>query len=581
VRRVVREQSGGDATGRERVLRRLDELGIAAPTVPYPAHRTVNEGRRRRGAMAGTFTKNLLLRDKKGRLFLFAVDEDRVLDLRTAHTRVGASGRLGLASPERMREVLGVEPGALTLLALVNDEEGLVTAVVDAALLDADQVNVHPLVNTESTGLRPVDLLTFIKSCGPRGPDRGARHMTAGQDGERSTSSVTAGESPGLSTVCVHGGDELDALGGLHTPLYNHSTFGFPSTAALLDVVEGRTEGNLYTRYGLNPTIRATERKLALLEGGELAFVFSSGMAAEAATFLAHCRNGDHIVCIGDVYGGTYELLADNLPNLGIETTFLLVSEIGRLREAMTAQTRLVFFENPTNPNLEVVDIAAVAAVAKAGGALTVADTTFASPVNQNPLRLGADLVIHATTKYLGGHSDLTGGVVIGPKALVEPIRPWRKNLGQMMAPEVAYLLARSLRTLVVRVRQQNATAQAVAEFLQSHPKVLTVHYPGLPDFPGHAVAREQMKGFGGMVTFVHDGDAAATAAVVDQLRLFTIAPSLGGAQSLVCQPVTLTHHDLDPAERTRRGIVDGMVRLSCGLEDAADLVADLRQALA
>jgi cystathionine beta-lyase/cystathionine gamma-synthase len=188
--------------------------------------------------------------------------------------------------------------------------------------------------------------------------------------------------------------------------------------------------------------------------------------------------------------------------------------------------------------------------------------------------------VIHSTTKYLGGHSDLTGGVVIGPKALVEPIWPWRKNLGQMMAPEVAYLLSRSLRTLTVRVRQQNATALAVAEFLSAHRKVLKVNYPGLPDFPGHAVAARQMRGFGGMVSFVYDGDATCTAAVVDRLRIFTIAASLGGAESLVTQPITTTHHGMTPQERSRRGIVDGMVRLSCGLEDTKDLVSDLEQAL-
>lgn len=383
-----------------------------------------------------------------------------------------------------------------------------------------------------------------------------------------------------MSTACVHGDEELDAQGGTHVPLYNHSTFGFPSTQALLDVVEGRKEGNLYTRYGLNPTIRAVERRLALIEGGELGYVFSSGMAAEAATFFAHCGVGDHIVCIGDVYGGTYQLLADNLPTLGIQTTFLLVSEIHQLGEAIMPRTRLVFFENPTNPNLEVIDIPAVAEVARAGGALTVVDATFASPVNQRPLELGADLVIHSTTKYLGGHSDLTGGVVIGPRRLVEPIWTWRKNLGQMMAPEVAFLLGRSLRTLVVRVQQQNATAQAVAEFLHAHPRIVKVNHPGLPHTPSHAVAKNQMRGFGGMLSFVYDGDAAATAAVVDRLRLFTIGPSLGGVESMVCQPVTLTHHGLDPDERARRGIVDGMVRVSCGLEDAEDLIADLEQAL-
>jgi cystathionine gamma-synthase/methionine-gamma-lyase len=384
----------------------------------------------------------------------------------------------------------------------------------------------------------------------------------------------------GLSTVCVHGGERLDGQGGIHAPLYNHSTFGFPSTQALLDVVDGRVEGNLYTRYGLNPTIRSVERKLALVEGGEAAFLFSSGMAAEAATIFANCRAGDHIVCIGDVYGGTYELLGSNLPNFGINTTFLLGNELGRLAEVMTDRTRIVFFETPTNPNMEVIDIASVAGAAKMRGALTIVDNTFASPVNQSPLKLGADIVVHSTTKYLGGHSDLTGGVVIGPKALIDPIWVWRKNLGQMMAPEVAFLLSRSLRTLVVRVRQQNDTAQTVATFLQGHPKVKIVNYPGLASFPGHSIAATQMSGFGGMISFVYDGDATATAAVVDRLRLFTIAASLGGVESLVTQPITTTHHGMTPEERQRRGIVDGMVRLSCGLEDAADLIADLKQAL-
>jgi len=384
----------------------------------------------------------------------------------------------------------------------------------------------------------------------------------------------------GLSTRCIHSGEKMDAEGAIHVPLYNHSTFGFASTEALLDVVEGRREGNLYTRYGLNPTIRTVERKLADLEGGAAALVFASGMAAEAATFMAHCKAGDHIVCIGDVYGGTFELLGDNLPDLGIETTFILGSEAHKLDEVMRPNTRIVFFETPTNPSMEVIDIAAVARATQGAGALVVVDNTFASPVNQSPLELGADLVIHSATKYLGGHSDLTGGVVIGPENPVQAIGPWRKNLGQMMAPEVVFLLARSLRTLVVRVRQQNATAQAVAEFLQGHPKVVQVNYPGLGNFPGHAVAQRQMTGFGGMVSFVYDGEAGATAAVVDRLQLFTIAASLGGVESLVTQPITTTHHGLDPAERARRGIVDGMVRLSCGLEDAEDLIGDLEQAL-
>ncbi|MHB0981056.1 MAG: trans-sulfuration enzyme family protein [Thermoleophilia bacterium] len=387
-----------------------------------------------------------------------------------------------------------------------------------------------------------------------------------------------SGPTRGLSTRCVHAGEELDAQGGIHAPLYNHSTFGFHSTADLLDVVEGRKEGNLYTRYGLNPTIRSLERKLADLENGEAAFAFSSGMAAEAATFLAHAQSGDHIVCIGDVYGGTYELLGVNLPGLGIKTTFLLANEAANLASVLTDRTKMVFFETPTNPTLDVIDIAAVARAAKAQGALTVVDNTFATPVNQSPLDLGADLVVHSATKYLGGHSDLTGGAVIGPKELLEPIWLWRKNLGQMIAPEVAFLLSRSIRTLVVRVRAQNAAALQVAEFLAAHPRVVRVNYPGLGG--GSEVARKQMRGFGGMLSFVFDGGAEETAAVVDRLRIFSIAASLGGVESLATQPITTTHHGMSAEERGRRGIVDGLVRLSCGLEDAADLVDDLARAL-
>jgi cystathionine gamma-synthase len=388
------------------------------------------------------------------------------------------------------------------------------------------------------------------------------------------------GTTPGLSTRCVHAGEERDAQGAIHTALYNHSTFGFESTADLLDVVEGRTEGNLYTRYGLNPTVRSLEKKLADLEHGEAALAFGSGMASEAATFFAYASAGDHIVCIGDVYGGTYELLSANLPEVGIETTFLLADEVDKLTSSLTDRTKIVFFETPTNPALDVIDIAAVAEVARAAGVLTVVDNTFATPVNQNPLDLGADLVVHSATKYLGGHSDLTGGAVIGSAELLGPIGTWRKNLGQMIAPEVAFLLARSIRTLVVRVRAQNATAQAVAEFLQGHPQVTRVNYPGLDAPADPTVTRKQMRGFGGMLSFVYDGDALRTAAVVDRLKVFSIAASLGGVESLVTQPITTTHHGMTPEERARRGIVDGMVRVSCGLEDAEDLISDLDQAL-
>ena len=396
---------------------------------------------------------------------------------------------------------------------------------------------------------------------------------------EESTSNAPGGH--GFATRCVHAGEVRDAEGALHPPLYNHSTFGFASTRDLLDVAEGRVEGNLYTRFGSNPTLRALERKLADLEGGERALVFGAGMAAESATILGHCRSGDHVVCLGDVYGGTYELLTRNLPRLGVETSFVPGGEIESLDRHFQDNTRIVILETPANPSMAILDIGRVARQARRAGVLTVVDNTFASPVNQNPLALDADLVMHSTTKYLGGHSDLTGGAVIGSEENLRPIYEWRKNLGQVMAPEVAFLLSRSLRTLAVRVRAQNQNALDVARFLRDHPGVVRVNHPGLSDFPGHDLARRQMRGFGGMVSFFLDADAAATAAMVDRLRLFSIAASLGGVESLVTQPIHTTHFGLTPEERAARGISDGMVRLSCGLEDAGDLVEDLRQALA
>jgi cystathionine gamma-synthase len=385
-------------------------------------------------------------------------------------------------------------------------------------------------------------------------------------------------EPQGLATRCVHAGELPDAHGSPHTPVYTTTTFAFPSTGAILDVVEGRAARSLYTRYGLNPTIQSLEAKLAAIEGAEAALAFASGMAAEAALFLAHGRAG--IVCIGDAYGGTLELIGQQLPLLGIPTHLLLGSELDRLDDLLAGGARLIFLETPSNPTLEVFDVAEIAARAHARGALLVVDNTFASPVNQQPLALGADLVVHSATKYLGGHSDITAGALMGPKALVDAVWPWRKNLGQTPAPETAALLARSLRTLVVRVRQQNATALAVAQAMASHPRVARVLYPGLPSFPGHALAARQMAGFGGMLTIEVAADGAAASAVVDRLKLFAIAPSLGGVESLATQPVTTTHHGLDPEERARRGITDSMVRLSIGLEDAQDLIDDLHQAL-
>lgn len=382
----------------------------------------------------------------------------------------------------------------------------------------------------------------------------------------------------GLATRCIHAGEIDDAHGSPHTPIYTTTTFKFASTADLLDVVDGRKPGSLYTRYGLNPTIASIEQKLATLEGAEMAWAFCSGMAAETALFLTHGRKG--IVCLGDAYGGTLELISSQLPLLGIPGHFLLGNELARLDELLAQGVSLVFLETPTNPTLEIFDIHAIAKMAHAHGALVAVDNTFASPVNQNPLALGADFVVHSCTKYLGGHSDITAGAMMGSKDLLMPVWNWRKNLGSAIAPEVASQLARSIRSLLLRVRAQNAAAQTIAEAMARHPKVARVLYPGLPDFPGHALAKKQMSGFGGILTIEVKGNGDDATRVADKLKLFALAPSLGGVESLVTQPCTTTHHGLTPEERTRRGISDAMLRLSVGLEDPADLIADLNQAL-
>jgi len=382
----------------------------------------------------------------------------------------------------------------------------------------------------------------------------------------------------GMATLGIHGSSQKDAHGSPHTPIYNTTTFAFPSTAALLDVADGRKRGALYTRYGQNPSIFALEETLAALEGAEMAWAFCSGMAAETALFLTHGRDG--IICIGDAYGGTLELLTAQLPLLGIRTHLILGSELHRLDDLLAGGAKLVFFETPTNPTLDLFDIRAIAATAHARGARVAVDNTFASPVNQRPLELGADVVMHSATKFLGGHSDLTAGALMGSKELLAPVWNWRKNLGSMIAPETASLLSRSLRTLVVRVRQQNASAGTIAEAMQRSPQIARVLYPGLPGFPGHALAAQQMHGFGGMLTIEVKGDGAAATRVAERLRLFALAPSLGGTESLVTQPCTTTHHGLPPEERARRGISDSMLRLSIGLENVEDLIADLEQAL-
>ncbi len=382
----------------------------------------------------------------------------------------------------------------------------------------------------------------------------------------------------GLSTRCVHTGELSDPQGAPHTPIYNTSTFVFSDTQALVEVVQGKEAGNLYTRYGQHPNIRTLEAKLADLEGAESALCFGAGMAAESATLLALGRNG--IVCIGDVYGGTYELMDVQLRSLGFPVQFILKSELDQLEGLLKSGIGLVYFESPSNPVLDILDIATISQMAHDYGALVCIDNTFATPVNQNPLGLGADIVVHSATKYLGGHSDITAGAVMSRKDLIRQIAPWRKNLGQVPAPEIASLLCRSLRTLVIRIERQNQTALEVARALDGQPGIKRVLYPGLPQFPGHNLAARQMSGFGGMMTIELDTDTAGTSRVADRFELIRIGPSLGGAESLCTQPVMTSHIDLSEAERSKRGISGSMIRISIGLEDAADLINDITQAL-
>lgn len=439
-----------------------------------------------------------------------------------------------------------------------------------------------------STGETIYVEMSFAVVTGPDGKAFGAvavaRDVTKREVAERQSrerppkTGIRDNSSPRLATRAIHGSSAKDAHGSPHTPIYNTTTFAFESTVDLLDVVDGKKPGSLYTRYGLNPSVLALEETLAGLESAESAWAFCSGMAAETALFLTHGREG--IVCLGDAYGGTLELLSSQLPLLGLRTHLILGKEIDQLDTLLAAGARLVFFETPTNPTLELFDIRAIIDKAHAYGAKVAVDNTFASPVNQRPLELGADFVVHSATKYLGGHSDLTAGALLGSKDLLAPVWNWRKNLGSMISPETASLLARSLRTLVVRVRQQNTSAHTIAVAMAQHPGVTRVFYPGLPGFPGHELAKSQMHGFGGVVTIEVKGGGKAAADVADRLRLFALAPSLGGAESLVTQPCTTTHHGLTSEERARRGISDAMLRLSVGLEDPTDLIADLNQAL-
>ncbi len=387
-----------------------------------------------------------------------------------------------------------------------------------------------------------------------------------------------------FSTQAVHAGEEKrKPYGAITTPIIQASTYTFENTAEALDYMQRLAANDPdvrdeYGRYG-NPTQKVVERKMAALEGGERSLLFASGMCAITTALCTLLSSGDHLALVSDCYHRTREFALTFLSRWGIETTLVLVDEPNALAAAIRPTTRLIFAETPTNPYLRVIDLAQMVEIARQHDITTMLDSTFATPINLRPLEYGVDLVIHSATKYLGGHNDLLAGALIGSGETLAPIQSARGVLGGISNPHDAYLLLRGLKTLELRVRRQNENGLRVAQFLADHPAVRCVHYPGLPSHPDYEIARRQMTGFGGVVSFEIEGDSDKTSRFVDLLRLPYIGPTLGGVESIVEQPAIL--FSLDREERYEAGIKDNLVRYALGIEDADDVIADLGQALA
>jgi cystathionine beta-lyase/cystathionine gamma-synthase len=365
----------------------------------------------------------------------------------------------------------------------------------------------------------------------------------------------------------------------LTTPIYETTTFVFDNAEEVRAYNEGRSSKYLYSRY-TNPTVVSVEQKLAALDRAEAALTFSSGMGATATVLMAHVKAGDEVICAAAIYGGTLHLLHDLLAQFGVTPRFVSLEDLANLERVIGSHTRLVWFESPINPTLRCVDIRRVADACRAHGVMSVIDNTFASSMNQQPLALGIDLAMQSTTKYLNGHSDVTGGMVSGPKALVAPVEKARRLLGTVMDPHPAYALGRGLKTLPLRVERHNANAKVVAEFLAGDRRVSHVYYPGLASHPDHDIARRQMSGFGGMICFDLGGSYDRAARCYDRLQIVKRAASLGGIESLISMPVLTSQWGHTDEQLKAAGVTRGMLRLSVGLEDAADLIADLDQAL-
>jgi methionine-gamma-lyase len=385
----------------------------------------------------------------------------------------------------------------------------------------------------------------------------------------------------GFTTAAIHGGRIPDANKSVVPPIYQTATFKYDTVdeGARLGAEAG--PGYFYTRWA-NPTTDLFEQKVAELEGAESALATSSGMAAIATAVVGLLRAGDHVVAPKAVYQATFQLLSEVLPRYGVEATFLDDPDVAAYERALRPNTRLLYIETPNNPLLGVTDIAGVAALARAHGARTVADNTFATPYNQRPLALGADLVCHSATKYLGGHHDVTAGVIAGPRELLRTCVNTMRIFGGVLDPFAAYLLIRGLATLGLRMERHNASAMALARHFGAHPKVARVHYPGLPDHPRHEIAARQMtRGFGGMMSIEVAGGVAAGARCVEALRVAKLAVSLGGISTLVTHPASTTSVNMPPEVRRAAGIGDGLIRISVGIEDLDDLIEDFGRALA
>ncbi|CAM6101397.1 unnamed protein product [Calypogeia fissa] len=394
----------------------------------------------------------------------------------------------------------------------------------------------------------------------------------------------TPGKSRSCSTNSVHGGERLGRpklTDSLTTPIVQTSTYFFRDTAELIAFQEGTHKSFEYGRYG-NPTTFAAEEKISALEGAETTLLSSSGMCATTTMLLALVPAGGHIITTTDCYRRTRQFIQTVLPKMGITTTVIDPADLSSLERTLDQHRVALFFsESPTNPYLRCIDIELVSKLCHSKGALVVIDGTFATPVNQKALALGADIVLHSCTKYMAGHNDVLAGSVSGSRDCIAPIRALHNVLGGVLDPNSAYLILRGMKTLELRVRQQNNTALKLARALEASSKVLRVHYPGLESHSEHHIAKRQMSGFGGVVSFEIDGDLEATSKFIDGLRIPYIAPSLGGVETLVEQPTIISYWDQSPAQRAKLGIKDNLVRFSCGIEDYEDLYEDVMQSLA